>query len=155
MVIITVPHIEYSSEVTDPFYLRCQVDLYCRELSVLENLSQAIGGYIELPYIPHLGRTLTQEECWVAHRWFRSLRRWCEVGGHSSFRIEGCRLNPTITCPLCYSQFDYEWALQNHPVTFGAALNTFIRARGYIPAFRTRPRRVPRRRSYHRWAVNP
>jgi hypothetical protein len=46
MVIITVPHIEYSSEVTDPFYLRCQVDLYCREQSVLENLSQAIGGYI-------------------------------------------------------------------------------------------------------------
>jgi hypothetical protein len=55
MVIIIVPHIEYSSEVTDPFYLRCQVDLYCRELSVLENLSQAIGGYIELPYIPHFG----------------------------------------------------------------------------------------------------
>jgi hypothetical protein len=70
MVIITVPHLEYSSEVTDPFYLRCQVDLYCREQDVLENLSQAIGGYIELPYIPHLGRILTQEECWLAHMWF-------------------------------------------------------------------------------------
>jgi hypothetical protein len=45
MVIIIVPRIECSPEVTDPFYLRCQVDLYCRELSVLENLSHATGGY--------------------------------------------------------------------------------------------------------------
>jgi hypothetical protein len=154
-VIITAHHIEYNQEVTGPFYLCCQVDLCRRELSVLENLSQAIGGYMELHYIPYLGRTLTHEGRWLARGWFQSLRRWCMVGGHSSFCIEGCRLDSTIACPLCYSQFDYEWALHNHHVTFGATLNTVVRARGYIPAFRTHPRQVPYRRSYHRRALNP
>ena len=106
------PQLGYFVRSRDPETLRTQLDSFCRDRILLEHLARADVATVDLPYIPHLNRTLTLDELLLVRSLFLRLRTWCGYGGHPSLRLEGGRLNPTIICPRCFSRFCYGQAIR-------------------------------------------
>jgi hypothetical protein len=70
MVVISLRDPGAREDITDPFYLRCLLELYCRNPPDWHSLLYAIEGLVPIPFVDHMGRRLTLAECQRATFWF-------------------------------------------------------------------------------------
>jgi hypothetical protein len=103
MVVISLRDPGAREDITDPFYLRCILELYCRNPQDWDSLLYAIDELVPIPFVDHLGRRLTLAECQRATFWFLTLCQWCRTSGHSSFSIQEGSGNPVAVCNLCFT----------------------------------------------------
>jgi hypothetical protein len=140
MVVISLRDPGAREDITDPFYLRCLLELYCRNPQDWDSLLYAIEGLVPIPFVDHLGRRLTLAECQRATFWFLTLCQWCRTSGHSSFSIQEGSGNPVAVCNLCLQEVSWDQASQDFAHLLVPAVARFTREHGRTPI--AHPRRV-------------
>jgi hypothetical protein len=130
MVVISLRDPGAREDITHPFYLRCMLELYCRNPRDWHSLLYAIEGLVPIPFADHLGRRSTVTKCQRATFWFLPLFQWCRTSGHSSFSIHEGPCNPVAVCSLCLQEVSWDQASQDFAHLLVHAVAQFTREHG-------------------------